>query len=327
MIEATVGSITAPYLVGKKYYKTAKKWVTSTYAEYRFSEDRLGNTIIKKSEKTVDRVLDFVFGTSKTLKKKKSHSIVQYHGNKTVTKSFEKLMKTLGETDYSKEIRKSLKTIEKNGLKGTSKAKEIAKGVLKGTKSNLISEAEEAFNVKTLKNVAKATKKSGRITKGVKTAFKESNVGTALKTGSKFAKGVAVLNVVDGVVETFDNVSKNKTQAKRQGLHGAEVSASVATGFVVDAAKATVKGVASTAAATAGAAFAGVLATGAGFAAAPVLVTGLAAKGAAYGASWLVDKIDSKGNISTGIKSRANNLIKGTTSFIKGMKGWNHGVN
>lgn len=186
----------------------------------------------------------------------------------------------------------------------------------------MISEAEEAFNVKTLKNVIKATKKSGRITKGVKTAFKESNVGTALKTGSKFAKGVAVLNIVDGVVETFGNVEKNKTQAKRQGLHGAEVSASVATGFVVDAAKATVKGVASTAAATAGAVAVGALATGAGFAAAPVLATGVAAIGAAYGAAWLVDKIDSKGNISTGIKSRANNLIKGTNSFIKGMKGW-----
>ncbi|SEI61394.1 hypothetical protein SAMN05216460_1015 [Streptococcus sp. 45] len=99
--------------MGKKYYKTAKKWATAAYAEHRFSEDRLGSTIIKKSEKTVDHVLNFVFGTSKILKKKKSHGIVQYHGNKTVTKSFEKMMKTLGETDYSKEIRKSLKTIEK----------------------------------------------------------------------------------------------------------------------------------------------------------------------------------------------------------------------
>lgn len=249
----------------------------------------------------------------KTHKKKKSHSIVQYHGNKTVTKSFEKMMKTLGETDYSKEVRKSLKTIEKDGLKGAAKAREIAKGVVRGIKSNVISEAEEAFNTKTLKNVIKATKKSGRITKGVKTAFKESNVVTALKTGSKFTKGVAVLNVIDGVAETFDNVSKNKTQAKKQGLQGVEVSVSVATGFVVDAAKATVKGIASTAAATAGVAAVGALATGAGF--------------AAYGAAWLVDEIDSKGNISSGIKSGVNNLIKGTTSFIKGMKGWNRGVN
>lgn len=313
MIGATVGSITAPYLVGKKYYKTAKKWATSAYAEYRFSEDRLGNTIIKKSEKTVDRVLDFVFGTSKTLKKKKSHSIVQYHGNKTVTKSFEKLMKTLGETDYSKEIRKSLKTIEKNGLKGTSKAKEIAKGVLKGTKSNVISEAEEAFNVKTLKNVIKATKKSGRITKGVKTAFKESNVGTALKTGSKFAKGVAVLNVVDGVVETFDNVSKNKTQAKREGLHGAEVSASVATGFVVDAAKATISGFATVTAARAGAAVAGVsvMATEAtGGAAAPLLAVGLSGLTAGTFASTAVDYLDEKYKITDGTKTKINNMIK-----------------
>ncbi len=268
----------------------------------------------------------------KTHKKKKSHSIVQYHGNKTVTKSFEKMMKTLGETDYSKEVRKSLKTIEKDGLKGAAKAKEIAKGVVRGTKSNVISEAEEAFNVKTLKNVIKATKKSGRITKGVKTAFKESNVGTALKTGSKFAKGVAVINVVDGVVETFGNVEKNKTQAKRQGLHGAEVSASVATGFVVDAAKATVKGVASTAAATAGAAFAeagiGVLATTFGITVgAPVLLTGIGAVAAGAGAMYLIDKVDKNLHITNNIKSEANSLVKGCGDFVKGMKGWSHGTN
>ncbi len=331
MIGATVGSITAPYLVGKKYYKTAKKWATSAYAEYRFSENGVGSTIIKKSDKTVDHVLDFIFGTSDSLKKNEHHSIVKFHSGR-VTKSFEKMMKTLGETDYSKEVRKSLKTIEKDGLKGAAKAKEIAKGVVRGTKSNVISEAEEAFNVKTLKNVIKATKKSGRITKGVKTAFKESNVGTALKTGSKFAKGVAVLNVVDGVVETFDNVSKNKTQAKRQGLHGAEVSASVATGFAVDAAKATVKGVTSTAAATAGAAFAeagiGVLATTFGITVgAPVLLTGIVAVAAGAGAVYLIDKVDKNLHITNNIKSEANSFIKGCGDFVKGMKGWSHGTN
>ncbi|SDO77438.1 hypothetical protein SAMN05216347_102264 [Streptococcus equinus] len=309
--------------MGKKYYKTAKKWATAAYAEHRFSEDRLGNTIIKKSEKTVDHVLDFVFGTSKTLKKKKSHSIVQYRGNKTVTKSFEKMMKTLGETDYSKEVRKSLKTIEKDGLKGAAKAKEIAKGVVRGTKSNVISEAEEAFNVKTLKNVVKATKKTGQITKGVKTAFKESNIGMALKTGSKFAKGVAVLNVIDGAIETFDNVGKNKTQAKKQGLHGAEVSASVATGFVVDAAKATVKGVASTAAATAGAALAGMV-IGAG---APVIATGLVGVAVGVGVAKGIDLLDKKYNITGNIKSMANSTIKGCGDFIKGMEGWQNGFN
>ncbi|SDO90625.1 hypothetical protein SAMN05216347_10367 [Streptococcus equinus] len=322
MIEATVGSITAPYLVGKKYYKTAKKWATSAYAEYRFSENGVGSTIIKKSDKTVDHVLDFIFGTSDILKKNEHHSIVKFHSGR-VTKSFEKIMKTLGETDYSKEVRKSLKTIEKDGLKGVAKAKEIAKGVVRGTKSNVISEAEEAFNTKTLKNVIKATKKSGRITKGVKTAFKESNVGTALKTGSKFAKGVAVLNVVDGVVETFGNVEKNKTQAKRQGLHGAEVSASVATGFVVDAAKATVKGVASTAAATAGAAAVGAFATGVlGLTAAPVLVTGIVAVGAAIFVSNRIDKIDKSTNLTNNVKSKVNSFIKGCGDFVKGMKGW-----
>lgn len=123
------------------------------------------------------------------------------------------MMKTLGETDYSKEVRKSLKTIEKDGLKGTAKAKEIAKGVVRGTKSNVISEAEEAFNTKTLKNVIKATKKSGRITKGVKTAFKESNVGTALKTGSKFANGVAVLFVSNRIDKSINLTNEIKTKA------------------------------------------------------------------------------------------------------------------
>ena len=191
----------------------------------------------------------------------------------------------------------------------------------------MISEAEEAFNVKTLKNVAKATKKSGRITKGVKTAFKESNVGTALKTGSKFAKGVAVINVVDGVVETFGNVEKNKTQAKKQGLQGVEVSASVATGFAVDAAKATVKGVASTAAATAGAAFAeagfGLLATTVGITAgAPVLITGVAAIGIGALVAKGVEIADKKFNITGSVKSTANSFIKGCGDFVKGMKGW-----
>lgn len=325
MIEATVGSITAPYLVGKKYYKTAKKWATSAYAEYRFSENGVGSTIIKKSDKTVDHVLDFIFGTSDSLKKNEHHSIVKFHSGR-VTKSFEKMMKTLGETDYSKEVRKSLKTIEKDGLKGAAKAKEIAKGVVRGTKSNVISEAEEAFNVKTLKNVIKATKKSGSITKGVKTAFKESNVVTALKTGSKFTKGVAVLNVIDGVAETFDNVSKNKTQAKKQGLQGAEVSASVATGFVVDAAKATVKGVASTAAATAGAAAVGMLATAA-VGTAPVLLTGSVAILAGVAAVKGVDWVDKKFNITGGIKFKANSFIKGCGDFVKGMKGWNYEIN
>lgn len=312
MIGTTVGSITAPYLVGKKYYKTAKKWATSAYAEYRFSENGVGSTIIKKSDKTVDHVLDFIFGTSDSLKKNEHHSIVKFHSGR-VTKSFEKMMKTLGETDYSKEVRKSLKTIEKDGLKGAAKAKEIAKGVVRGTKSNVISEAEEAFNVKTLKNVIKATKKSGRITKDVKTAFKESNVGTALKTGSKFTKGVAVLNVIDGVAETFDNVSKNKTQAKKQGLHGNEISASVATGFVVDATKATISGFATVTAARAGAAVAGVsvMATEAtGGAAAPLLAVGLSGLTAGTFASTAVDYLDEKYKITDGTKTKINNMIK-----------------
>ncbi|WP_258255220.1 hypothetical protein [Streptococcus equinus] len=236
--------------MGKKYYKTAKKWATPFYAEHRFSKDCFGNTIIKKAEKTADCILDFIFGTSDNLKKNKSHNIVKMKGGR-ITKNYEGLMKIMGETNYS---------------------------TLWGS---LISEAKESFNIKTIENVFEETKKTGQITKSVKTAFKESNIGTALKTGSKFAKGVAVLNVIDGAIETFDNVGKNKTQAKKQGLHGAEVSASVATGFVIDAAKATVNSFVTVAAAKAGAS-----------------------------AAYLLDYLDKKYKITDSTKVGVNNIIK-----------------
>lgn len=129
--------------------------------------------------------------------------------------------------------------------------------------------------------------------------------------------GVAVLNVIDSVVETLGNVEKNKTQAKRQGLHGTEGSASVATGFVVDAAKATVKGVASTAAATAGAVAVGALfSTGA-----PVLLTGAVAIFAAYETGRQIDSMDKKYKITDSLKREGNQLINGISNFTRGMKG------
>lgn len=281
-LEATVGSLTAPYLVGKKYYEVAKKWGTPFYAEYRFSKDRFGNTIIKKSGKTVDGILDFIFGTSDHLEKNKSHNIVKMHGGR-ITKNYEELMKTLGETNYS------------------------------ALKECLVSEAEKGFRIKNIKNIVKTTKKTEDFTKGVKTIFKESNFVTAFKTGSKIAKGAAVLNVVDGAVETFDNVSKNKIQAKKQGLHGNEISASVATGFVVDATKATISGFATVTAARAGAAVAGVsvMATEAtGGAAAPLLAVGLSGLTAGTFASTAVDYLDEKYKITDGTKTKINNMIK-----------------
>lgn len=116
------------------------------------------------------------------------------------------------------------------------------------------------------------------------------------------------------MVETFGNVEKNKTQAKRQGLHGAEVSASVATGFVVDAAKATVKGVASTA---------GAVAVGALFSTgAPVLLTGAVAIFAAYETGRQIDSMDKKYKITDSLKREGNQLINGISNFTRGMKGW-----
>ena len=98
-------------------------------------------------------------------------------------------------------------------------------------------------------------------------------------------------------------LKKNKTQAKRQGLHGAEVSA-------------TVKGVASTAAV-------GAFATGVlGLTAAPVLVTGIVAVGAAIFVSNRIDKIDKSTNLTNNVKSKVNSFIKGCGDFVKGMKGW-----
>ena len=94
----------------------------------------------------------------------------------------------------------------------------------------------------------------------------------------------------------------NEKEAKRQGLRGNEVNASVTTGFVIDAAKAAGTTVAATGAASAGAAFAG-------------FVAGAVAIGTAALVGWGLSELDKRFKIT-------DNLKKGANRLIKGMRGW-----
>lgn len=140
------------------------------------------------------------------------------------------------------------------------------------------------------------------------------NYKEGLKTASKFGKflkGAAVVGVALDVVDTFSKIHDNSQNAKRQGLRGNEVKASVATGFVIDAAKAAGTTVAATAAASAGAALAGMVLG----ATAPVWATGAVAIAASAGAVWVANKLNDSFHIT-------DNLKKGVNSLIKGMRGW-----
>ena len=103
--------------------------------------------------------------------------------------------------------------------------------------------------------------------------------------------------------------------SQKSTIIGNEVKASVATGFVIDAAKAAGTTVAATAAASAGAAFAGVVAGAVGIATAPAWLTGAAAIGTAALVGWGISELDKRFKIT-------DNLKKGVNSLIKGMRGW-----
>ena len=156
--------------------------------------------------------------------------------------------------------------------------------------------------------------------KGLVQSAKEGlrNYKEGFKTASKFGKflkGAAVVGVALDVVDTFSKIHDNSQNAKRQGLRGNEVKASVATGFVIDAAKAAGTTVAATAAASAGAALAGVGLGLLGVATAPAWATGAVAIAASAGAVGVLNWADKKFNIT-------DNLKKGANSLIKGMRGW-----
>ena len=169
-----------------------------------------------------------------------------------------------------------------------------------------------------LENVWKSSK-AGRgkgLVESATDSFKNYKEGfkSASKFG-KFLKGTAVVGVALDVVDTFSKIHDNKQEAKRQGLRGNEVNASVATGFVIDAAKAAGTTVAGIAGASVGATLAGVGLGLLGVATAPAWVTGAVAIGVSAVAVGVLNWADKKFNIT-------GNLKKGVNSLIKGMRGW-----
>ena len=196
----------------------------------------------------------------------------------------------------------------------------VGESLVKTTNSLLKEEFIKEVTFKgALKNVWKSSKAGGGkgLVESATDSFKNYKEGfkSASKFG-KFLKGSAVVGVALDVVDTFSKIHDNKQEAKRQGLRGNEVNASVATGFVIDAAKAAGTTVAATGAASAGAAVVGALAAGAlGVATAPVWLTGLGAIAASAVAVGTLNWADKKFNIT-------GNLKKGVNSLIKGMRGW-----
>ena len=305
------------YKNSKDYKKHLKSILPALYAAYRFSRDKRGNTIILKETTKFGKLLDEYFKLGKILDKNKKYTIVQYKSGE-ITKTFKSLMEKLGKTRYNEDLSKVFKTFT-DTTKMRHKFARVTKSIVK-TSGSLFKEGfikEVTFNGagKALWN---ASKSGGG--KGLVQSAKEGlrNYKEGFKTASKFGKflkGAAVVGVALDVVDTFSKIHDNSQNAKRQGLRGNEVKASVATGFVIDAAKAAGTTVAATAAASAGAALAGAGLSLLGVATAPVWLTGLGAiavsAGAVAGLNWL----DKKFNVT-------DNLKKGANSLIKGMRGW-----
>ena len=305
------------YKNSKDYKKHLKSILPALYAAYRFSRDKRGNTIILKETTKFGKLLDEYFKLGKILDKNKKYTIVQYKSGE-ITKTFKSLMEKLGKTRYNEDLSKVFKTFT-DTTKMRHKFARVTKSIVK-TSGSLFKEGfikEVTFNGagKALWNASKAGGGKGLV-QSAKEGLRNYKEGfkTASKFG-KFLKGAAVVGVALDVVDTFSKIHDNSQNAKRQGLRGNEVKASVATGFVIDAAKAAGTTVAATAAASAGAALAGAGLSLLGVATAPVWLTGLGAiavsAGAVAGLNWL----DKKFNVT-------DNLKKGANSLIKGMRGW-----
>ena len=301
----------------KSYKKHLKSILPALYAAYRFSRDKRGNTIILKEATKFGKLLDEYFKLGKSLNKSNKYK------NGELTKTFKSLMEKLGKTRYNEELSKVFKSFT-DTTKMRHKFAKVTKSIAK-TSGSLFKEGfikEVTFNRagKALWNASKA----GGV-KGLVQSAKEGlrNYKEGFKTASKFGKflkGAAVVGVALDVVDTFSKIHDNSQNAKRQGLRGNEVKASVATGFVIDAAKAAGTTVAATAAASAGAAGVGAVVTGvaAVFGAAvtaPAWLTGAAAIGTAALVGWGLSELDKRFKIT-------DNLKKGANSLIKGMRGW-----
>ena len=305
------------YKEAKSYKKYLKSILPALYVAYRFSRDKRGNTIILKETTKLGKLLDEYFKLGKILDKNKKYNIVQYK-NGEITKTFKSLMEKLGKTRYNEDLRKVFKTFT-DTTKMRHKFAKVTKSIVK-TSGSLFKEGfikEVTFNGagKALWNASKAGGGKGLV-QSAKEGLRNYKEGfkTASKFG-KFLKGAAVVGVALDVVDTFSKIHDNSQNAKRQGLRGNEVKASVATGFVIDAAKAAGTTVAATAAASVGATLAGVGLGLLGVATAPAWATGAVAIGVSAVAVGVLNWADKKFNIT-------DNLKKGANSLIKGMRGW-----
>lgn len=310
------------YKNSKGYKKYLKSILPALYAAYRFKKDRFGNVIVYKDTTLFWNKLDEFLKLNKKLNQNKSYAIALYSSGKP-TKAFESLFAKLGNTRYNEGLRNVLATFDEN-TKMAHKIVKVGESLVKTTNSLLKEEFIKEVTFKgALKNVWKSSKAGGGkgLVESATDSFKNYKEGfkSASKFG-KFLKGTAVVGVALDVVDTFSKIHDNKQEAKRQGLRGNEVNASVTTGFVIDAAKAAGTTVAATAAASAGAAGVGAVVTGvaAAFGAAvtaPAWLTGAAAIGTAALVGWGLSELDKRFKIT-------DNLKKGANSLIKGMRGW-----
>ena len=305
------------YKNSKGYKKHLKSILPALYAAYRFKKDRFGNVIVYKDTTLFWNKLDEFLKLNKKLNQNKSYAIALYSSGKP-TKAFESLFAKLGNTRYNEGLRNVLATFDEN-TKMVHKIVKVGESLVKTTNSLLKEEFIKEVTFKgALKNVWKSSKAGGGkgLVESATDSFKNYKEGfkSASKFG-KFLKGTAVVGVALDVVDTFSKVHDNKQEAKRQGLRGNEVNASVTTGFVIDAAKAAGTTVAATGAASAGAAFAGFVAGAVGIATAPAWLTGAVAIGTAALVGWGLSELDKRFKIT-------DNLKKGANSLIKGMRGW-----
>ena len=309
------------YKNSKDYKKHLKSILPALYAAYRFKKDRFGNVIVYKNTTLFWNKLDEFLKLNKKLNKKlnqnKSYAIALYSSGKP-TKAFESLFAKLGNTRYNEGLRNVLATFDEN-TKMVHKIFKVGGSLVKTTNSLLKEEFIKEVTFKgALKNVWKSSKAGGGkgLVESATDSFKNYKEGfkSATKFG-KFLKGAAVVGVALDVVDTFSKIHDNKQEAKRQGLRGNEVNASVTTGFVIDAAKAAGTTVAATGAASAGAAFAGFVAGAVGIATAPAWLTGAVAIGTAALVGWGLSELDKRFKIT-------DNLKKGANRLIKGMRGW-----
>jgi len=298
-------------LYKKVEYFELESMLAALYAYYRFRKNKKGDIIVSKATTEFGKSLDDYFKVGKKLSGSRIYEVVQYK-NSDVSKAFKSIMKNLGYTKYNEELRKVFESFT-DTTRFSTKVASVGKSIVSTTGSLL---KEEFTNEISFKDAGKGLWKGITSEKGLIGSVKEglTNFKSATKFG-KFLKGTAVVGVALDVVDTFSKIHDNKQEAKRQGLRGNEVNASVTTGFVIDAAKAAGTTVAATGAASAGAAFAGFVAGAVGIATAPAWLTGAVAIGTAALVGWGLSELDKRFKIT-------DNLKKGANSLIKGMRGW-----